>query len=113
MGREINKRTYEYHNPVHMNKIPSGGFMYCNWYGRVGRTNKWAYSVADPKKYQTYQIKGVLKDPLKVMTVPKADRKKYEKDEPPADAAKHGRPEYMGGAASESTRTTPFSNRKK
>jgi hypothetical protein len=25
----------------------------------------------------------VLKDPLKVMTVPKADRNKYEKDEPP------------------------------
>jgi hypothetical protein len=27
MGREINKRAYEYHNPVHMKKIPSGGFM--------------------------------------------------------------------------------------
>jgi hypothetical protein len=49
----------------------------------VGRTNKWTYSVADPKKYQMDQIKGVLKDPLKAMTVPKADRNKYEKDEPP------------------------------
>jgi hypothetical protein len=39
--------------------------------------------VADPKKYQMDQIKGVLKDPLKVVTVPKADRNKYEKDEPP------------------------------
>ena len=57
--------------------------MYCHWYGRVGRTNKWTYSVADPKKYQMDQIKGVLKDPLTVMTVPKADRNKYEKDEPP------------------------------
>jgi hypothetical protein len=84
MGREINKRTCEYHNPVHMmKKIPSGGFMYCHWHGRVGRTNKWTYSVADPKKYQMDQIKGVLKDPLKAMTVPKADRNKYEKDEPP------------------------------
>jgi hypothetical protein len=25
MGREINKRTYEFHHPVHMNKIPTGG----------------------------------------------------------------------------------------
>jgi hypothetical protein len=50
MGREIKKKTYEYHNPVHMKDIPSGGFMYCHWYGRVGQTNKWTYSVADPKK---------------------------------------------------------------
>jgi hypothetical protein len=29
------------------------------------------------------QIKGVLKDPLKVMTLSRADRNKYKKDEPP------------------------------
>jgi hypothetical protein len=34
------------------------------------------------------QIKGVLKDPLKVMQVPKADRNKYEKDEPPMQLSK-------------------------
>jgi hypothetical protein len=47
MRRKADKKTYEYHNPVRMDKIASGGYMHCHWYGRIGQTNKWQYGVSD------------------------------------------------------------------
>ena len=44
MGRKVKKRSYEYHNPVLVERIPSGGYIYCHWYGRVPNCqNKFLY----------------------------------------------------------------------
>ena len=65
MGRKVEKRTIEYHNPVHLKRIPEGGFVYCHWYGKLPNTkNKWDYGVSDVNKIQMSQIKGVLKKRL-------------------------------------------------
>jgi hypothetical protein len=65
MGRKVDKRTIEYHRPVHLDRIPDGGFLYCHWYGQFpNTTNKWEYGVAGADKIEMSQIKGVLKQRL-------------------------------------------------
>jgi hypothetical protein len=62
MGRQVEKRTIEYHNPVHLKRMPEGGFVYCHWYGKLPNTrNKWDYGVSDVNKIKMSQIKGVKK----------------------------------------------------
>ena len=65
MGRRVGKKTYEYHNPVHLEHIPDGGFVYCHWYGKFDRTdNKWYYGVADARSMKMSNIRGVLSQRL-------------------------------------------------
>ena len=68
MGRKVEKRTIMYHRPVHLDRIPVGGFLYCHWYGRAPNTegNKWLYTVADLNRIKMGEVKGVLKHNLKV-----------------------------------------------
>jgi hypothetical protein len=68
-GRKVDKEIYEYHNPVRMDKISSGGYMYCHWHGRPGQTNKWQYGVSDLGSFKMEEIKGVLKHPLMVVKI--------------------------------------------
>ena len=59
----MKKRSYEYHNPVLVDRIPGGGYIYCHWYGRVPNCqNKFLYGVEDAAEYPMSLIKGVLKD---------------------------------------------------
>jgi hypothetical protein len=61
MGRKVEKRTIEYHRPVHLKRIPAGGFVYCHWYGQLpNKINKWDYEVCDVGKVEMSQIRGVL-----------------------------------------------------
>ena len=61
MGRKVEKRTIEYHRPVHLKRIPAGGFVYCHWYGQLPKkNNKWDYEVCDVGKVEMSQIRGVL-----------------------------------------------------
>jgi hypothetical protein len=83
-GAEVGKKTYEHHYPVRINKIPSGGYMYGHWYGRVGQTNKWQYGVADLRSFKMKNIKGVLKHPLMVVENMSAkDRRMWQRDGAP------------------------------
>jgi hypothetical protein len=83
MGRKVGKKTYEYHNPVRMDKIPSGGYMYGHWYGRIGQTNKWQYGVSDLRSFKMENIKGVLKHPLTMMKNISEKGKKMKRDGAP------------------------------
>ena len=69
MGRKVEKRTIMYHRPVHLDRIPDGGFLYCHWYGRAPNTegNKWVYTVADLNRISMGEVKGVLKDNLEMV----------------------------------------------
>ena len=70
----MGKKTYEYHNPVHLEHIPDGGFVYCHWYGKFERTdNKWYYGVADARSMKMSNIRGVLSQRL---TPPSKNSKK-------------------------------------
>jgi hypothetical protein len=56
MGRKVEKKTYEYQDPVHIARIPSGCYIHCHWYGayneRNGAINKWLYGVNDANAYE-------------------------------------------------------------
>jgi hypothetical protein len=83
-GRKVDKEIYEYHNPVRMDKISSGGYMYCHWHGRPGQTNKWQYGVSDLGSFKMEEIKGVLKHPLMVVKITSpGDRRMYREGAPP------------------------------
>jgi len=66
MGRKVEKKTYEYQDPVHINRIPDGCYIYCHWYGPLSErtTNKWLYGVHDARPYEMSAVRGVLKDRL-------------------------------------------------
>jgi hypothetical protein len=68
MGRKVEKKTFEYQDPVHIDRIPDGCYVHCHWYGalneRNGARNKWLYGVNDANRYDMSAIKGVLKDRL-------------------------------------------------
>ena len=66
MGRKVEKKTYEYQDPVHINRIPDGCYIYCHWYGPQSdrTTNKWLYGVHDARPYEMSAVRGVLKDRL-------------------------------------------------
>jgi hypothetical protein len=65
MGRQVEKRTIEYHRPVHLKRIPAGGFVYCHWYGQLPKKkNKWDYEVCDVGKFEMSQVRGLLKEGL-------------------------------------------------
>jgi hypothetical protein len=97
MGRKVGKKTYEYHDPVRINKVPDGGYMYSHWYGRVGQTKKWQCGVSDLPSFAMEDIKGVLKHPLTlVKNMSTKDRNMWIRDKaPPLRQArrttKHGR----------------------
>jgi hypothetical protein len=80
MGQKVGKKAYEHHDPVRMNKVPPGGYMYSHWYGRVGQTNKWQYGVSDLRSFAMENIKGVLKHPLTlVKSVSTKDKSMWKK----------------------------------
>ena len=84
MGRKVGKKTYEYHDPVRINKVPEGGYMYSHWYGRVGQTNKWQYGVSDLRSFAMEDIKGVLKHPLTlVKNMSTKDKNMWKRDKAP------------------------------
>jgi hypothetical protein len=57
---EVEERTIEYHGPVHLKSIPTGGFVHCHWYGALPNTrSKWDCAVCPLNKIQMSQIKGV------------------------------------------------------
>jgi hypothetical protein len=66
-AEKVGKKTYEYHDPVRMNKAPSGGYMYSHWYGRVGQTNKWQCGVSDLRSFASNgEHKGSVEAPTHV-----------------------------------------------
>jgi hypothetical protein len=66
-----------------MDKIPSGGYMYCHWYGRVGQTKKWQYGGSDLGSFKMEDIKGVLKHPLTVVKNMSEKDKRMKRDGAP------------------------------
>jgi hypothetical protein len=67
-----------------MDKIPSGGYMYGHWYGRVDQTNKWQYGVSDPRSFKMENIKGALKHPLTMVeNISARDKRMWQRDGAP------------------------------